>query len=329
VKKPEIDDILVKFNTIILLVVLLIFCAFIDVSYSSVLLDRVVAVVNKEVVTWSDLYKMMESEASEQVKALNDEERRKVFRDNEALFLEKLIDMRLQIQEAKKLGIEVTSEDIKETIETIKKKYSLNDAAFEESLKKEGMTLEEYKKRLSEQILVSQFVSQKIRNKIIVSEEEVRRYMEANNEIGESEAFRLRQIFFKKPKDENEKKAVMEKASLVIQRLKAGEDFSALAKEYSEDPSGKIGGDTGYVKKNYMAAELADMLSKMNTGDFSAPFWTERGLHIIKLDEKVSKQTADQLKATARRQLVEEQFLEKYRSYIKGLRETARIEIRL
>jgi peptidyl-prolyl cis-trans isomerase SurA len=200
---------------------------------------------------------------------------------------------------------------------------------FEESLKKEGMTLEEYKKRLSEQILVSQFVSQKIRNKIIVSDEQVKRYMEANKEIGESEAFRLRQIFFKTPKDENEKKPVMEKASLVIQRLKAGEDFSALAKEYSDDPSGKIGGDIGYVKKSYMAAELADMLSKMNTGDFSAPFWTERGLHIIKLDEKVSKQTTDELKASARRQLVEEQFLEKYKSYIKGLREKARIEIRL
>jgi peptidyl-prolyl cis-trans isomerase SurA len=306
-----------------------IFC-FVQTAHAAVLLDRVVAVVNKEVITWSDLYKMMESEASEQMKALNEEERRKVFKENEAVFLDKLIDMKLQIQEAGKVGIAVSSEDVKEAIESVKKKYSLTDKSLEESLQKEGMTLEGYKKRLSEQILISQFINQQIRNKIVVSEDEVKKYMQAHKEsLADSEAFKLRQIVFKKPKDEAEKKSVEEKAGLVIQRVKAGEDFSNLAKEYSEDPSGKIGGDTGYIKKTYMAKEFTDVLSQMKTGDASKPFWTERGLHIIKLDEKVSAQSPAEIKETIRRQLVDEQFLEKYHSYVKGLRDKARIEIRL
>jgi peptidyl-prolyl cis-trans isomerase SurA len=306
-----------------------IFC-FVQTAHAAVLLDRVVAVVNKEVITWSDLYKMMESEASEQMKTLNEEERRKVFKENEAVFLDKLIDMKLQIQEAGKVGIAVSSEDVKEAIEGIKKKYSLTDNALEESLLQEGLTLEGYKKRLSEQILISQFINQQIRNKIVVSEDDVKKYIQAHKEgLPDSEAFRLRQIVFKKPKDEAEKKSVEEKAGIVIQRVKAGEDFSNLAKEYSEDPSGKIGGETGYIKKTYMAKEFIDVLSQMKTGDASKPFWTERGLHIIKLDEKVSAQSTAEIKETVRRQLVDEQFLEKYRSYVKGLRDKARIEIRL
>jgi parvulin-like peptidyl-prolyl isomerase len=59
------------------------------------------------------------------------------------------------------------------------------------------------------------------------------------------------------------------------------------------------------------------------------PFWTEKGLHIIKLDEKVSAQNTDKVKEDIRRQLAEEHFSEKYRDWIKGLREKAYIEIRL
>ena len=311
------------------LCILLIFSLF-QTARASVLLDRVVAVVNKEVITWSDLYKMMESEATDRMKALNEEERRKVFRDNEAVFLDKLIDMRLEIQEAGKLGLTVSSEDVKEAIENIKKKYSLTDNTLEESLKKEGLTLEEYKKRLSEQILISQFINQHIRNKIVVSEEEIKKSMQAQKEkFGDGEAFKIRQIFFSKPKDDAEKKTVEEKASLVVQRLKAGEEFSNLAKEYSDDPSGKLGGDTGYIKKIYMAKEFVDVLSQMKEGEVSKPFWTERGLHIIKLDEKVAAQSVSEMRESIRKQLAEEQFLQKYNSYIKGLREKARIEIRL
>jgi peptidyl-prolyl cis-trans isomerase SurA len=299
-------------------------------SHAAVLLDRVVAVVNKEVITWSELYKMMESEATEQMKALNEAERMKVFKENEALFLEKLIDMRLQIQEAKRLGLEVGNEEVKEAVENIKKKYQLTDKALEESLNKEGLTLEEYKKRLSDQILLSQFVNKRIKSKIVISDEQVKRYMEANKErFSESEAFRLRQIFFKQPKDDYGKRALEEKATLILQRLKAGEDFATLAGEFSEDTSSKQGGDLGYIKKNSMAREFIDILSTMNPGDVSVPFWTERGLHIIRLEEKTEVQSQDVIKEKVRNKVAEEQFLEKYESFIKGLRETAHIEIRL
>jgi peptidyl-prolyl cis-trans isomerase SurA len=314
------------------LVTILILFSFIfpAASHASILLDRVVAVVNKEVITWSELYKAMEFEVATQVKSLSDEERKKLFQENEGSFLENLINMRLQLQEANNLGIDVSQHEITETIDTIQKKYSMTQADFTESLKKEGLSLEDYKKRLSEQILINKVVSYQIRNKIVVSDAEVNRYMETNKEAPTgSETYKLKQIFFKKPERDTDKKTVEEKAAEITRRLKDGEDFSSLARLYSEDSSARSDGDLGFVKKDLLAKEFVDVLSGMNAGDYSMPFWTDRGLHIIRLDEKVSAQNPDKVKEVVRKQLAEEHFSEKYRDWIKGLREKAYIEIRL
>jgi len=238
--------------------------------------------------------------------------------------------MRLQLQEARNLGIDVTQNEITETIDNIKKKYSMTQDVFTESLKKEGLTFEEYKKRLSEQILINKVVTYQIRNKIVISDTEVNKYLAANKEtFSGTETYKLRQIFFKKPEDNSDKKPVEDKAEEVIKKLKDGEDFSALALAYSEDSSARLGGDLGFVKKNLLAKEFIEVLSNMNVGDYSVPFWTEKGLHIIKLDEKVSAQNIDKLKDDIRKQLADEQFSDKYKNWLKGLREKSHIDIRL
>jgi len=111
--------------------------------------------------------------------------------------------------------------------------------------------------------------------------------------------------------------------------LKAGEDFSILAEEYSEDPSGKLGGDLGFIKKSQMAKEFIDALNSMKAGEFSNPFRTEKGLHIIKLEEKVAAQSTGEARESVLKQLTESQFSERYKSWIKGLREKVYIVIRL
>ena len=321
---------MIKFIVTIITVITVLFCIVPGLLDAAVLLDRVVALVNKEVITWSDLYKLMEYEATDQVKTLNEEERMKIFKESESAFLEKLIDMRLQLQEARRLGLEVTPEEVRETIESVKKKYSLTDNALRESLKKEGLTFEEYEKRLSEQIIISKLVNQQIRKKIIVSEEEVKKYMDANREnLNDGEAFKIKQILFKGPKNDADKEVIEEKASLIIQRLKAGEDFSVLAEEYSEDPSGRLGGNLGFIKKSYLTEEFVNKLNAMNVGDVSIPFWTEKGLHIIKLDEKIPAQNIDEVRENVRKQLTEDKVLETYKSWIKDLRTKAYIVIRL
>jgi peptidyl-prolyl cis-trans isomerase SurA len=299
-------------------------------SQASILLDRVVAVVNQEVITWSELYKSMESDASPQLREMKDEERRKIFKENEAAYLETLINVKLQLQEAKTIGIGVSDDELKEGIENIKKKYGMSDSSFLDSLKKEGFTLDEYKRRLREQIVISKVVNQEIRSKIVVSEADIKKYLDDNKGMNDAgEAYRISQILLKKPKGEGEKTAVEEKAAAVLQKLKEGQPFAELAKEYSEDPTAGAGGSLGLVKKSQMMKEFAATVGTMKPGDVSAPFWTERGLHIIKLDEIVAPKSRNEIMEEARTAVVNNVFADRYKAWIKGLREKAYIEIRL
>lgn len=294
--------------------------------YAAPLLDRVVAVVNKEVITWSELYRAMEFEMmSGEMKSASDADKKKIFKENETGFLESMIDKKLQLQVAGKLDIDASKEEIADAIEGIKKKYSMDEKEFRDSLKREGFTYEEYRKRLAEHIILSKLVGQQVRNRIVVSDEEVDNYIAKNRDS----QYRVRQIFFKKTEKNGDRKALEERAGEVAQRLKNGEDFSGLARRYSEDPTGRVGGDLGYVKSKDLGKEFVEVISRIGEGEVSEPFWTERGLHIIKLEEKMDGKNTDQLRESVKKKLFEKRFEEEYRNWIRSLRERAFVEVRL
>ena len=312
-----------------LVVVLFFLFVLSSIVSASVLLDRVVAVVNNEVITWSELYRAMEADASPQLKEMKDEDRRKIFKESEGEFLETLINQRLQIQEAKNQGIWAYEDEIKTTIENIKKKYSMTDAKFNESLEKEGFTPDEYRDRLRDEIIISKITGHLIRNKIVVTDEDIEKYTKENNVMPKSsESYRISQIFFKKPSTELEEKEVEEKASLVLNKIKNNENFSDLANSYSEDPSSAAGGDMGFIRKDHMTKEFVDVLQGMRQGETSKPFWTEKGLHIIKLDEKTEPKKMSETKEEVRENLKNKIFMERYNIWIKSLWEKSFIEIR-
>lgn len=295
-------------------------------AHASPLLDRVVAVVNKEVITWSELYKAMEFEVmSGEMKSVSDADKKKLFKESEAAFLEGMIDKKLQLQAAKRLDIDASREEIADAIEGIKKKYSMDDKEFQESLKKEGFSFDEYKKRLAEHIILSKVVGQQVRNKVVVTDEEVKQYMTKSTDT----EYRVRQIFFRKPEKDADRNAVEARAEEVFQKVKGGEDFAMMALRYSEDPTGKVGGDLGFIKKEHLGKEFLDVISQMSLGDVSRPFWTIRGLHIIRLEEKVDARNMDEFKESVKKKLFEKKFNEEYRNWIRSLRERAFVEVRL
>jgi len=298
-------------------------------SHANVLLDRVVAVVNQDVITWSELYKAMEADASPKMKELQKDEQRKVFKENEAVFLETLINLRLQLQEAKNAGIRVSDEELQGAIDSIKKKYSMSDDAFNESLKQEGLTFAEYKKRLWEQIVISKLVNSQIRNKIVVTDEDLNKFVAENKEVLENtESYGISQILLKKQKDVDNRK-LEEKADDLLKKIEQGESFSDLAKQYSEDPSAKAGGDLGLLKKSQLNKNFTDIISQMKPGDVSKPFWTENGLHIIKLESRTEVKNKGEALEEARERLNNKLFRERYNAWIKSLREKSFIEVRL
>jgi len=299
-------------------------------AQATFLLDRVVAVVNQDVITWSELYRAMETDATPAVKALPEEERKKIFKENEALFLESLISFRLQVQEAANSRLRVSEEEVKDTIDGIKKKYAMTDAQFQDSLKAEGYPMEEYKRRLADQLLQSKIVNQQVRSKILVTDAEVDKFMKENKDFtGSTETYHIRQIFFKKPKDEAEKGRVEEKAQAVYAQARQGSDFAELARRHSEDATRDTGGDLGFIEKRNLAKDFSAALSSMKQGDMSQPFWSDRGLHILRLEEMAAPKSSAEVKEEAKMALQSKLFNEKYKAWIKSLREKAFIDIRL
>ena len=117
-------------------------------------------------------------------------------------------------------------------------------------------------------------------------------YDEAVKQIGEEKEVHARHILFRAPAgDEKAGKEAEDKTKAVIVRLKKGEDFAKVAGEVTEDPSGKAnGGDLGYFTKDQMVPEFSDTAFKLETGQISEPVKTQFGWHVIKVEDKRTKQ---------------------------------------
>ncbi len=303
----------------------ILFFSFVLPAQGSILLDKVVAIVNKEAITWSDLYKAMEFEIAESGRNLNDDERRKFFKENETPFLEILIDMKLQLQEAQRTGIFVSPDEVERAIKSIKDKYSMTDEIFIQTLKKEGFTLDEYKRKLNEKITVGRLIDQEVKSRILIDEETITKYISQHKELsGQYEGYNLSHIFLKKTADRNADEV---RARQIYNKLKAGEAFSNMAAQYSEDATAPAGGELGLINRADLSREFLEAISKIKVGEISEPFWTDKGIHILRLNTIVSTEKSAQLREQVRQKLGEEKFMKVYKNWLKGLRERAYIQI--
>ena len=290
-------------------------------SYGAVLLDRVVATVNDEVITWSELRKIIELEG------VSKEETKEKGIELEKTYLNRMIDMKLQLQEAKRFGISVSDAESEEAINDIKNKYNMTDDILRESLKKEGFTLEEYRSNLSEQIIISKIVSKEVRSRVFVSESDIDEYYESNHEkYLDEEKVKIRQIFFSLPEDESMKSEIETRAHDIAKRISDGADFAKLAGEFSEDPNRESGGDLGYIKRGSVMKEVEEAAFALKPGGVSAPFWSPAGLHIVMVEDFIGGSAVKSVRDDISNILFEDFFRLKHIDWLKKLRENAYIE---
>ncbi|MEW6715520.1 MAG: peptidylprolyl isomerase [Nitrospirota bacterium] len=298
-------------------------------SFGAVLLDRVVAAVNDEIITWSELRKAIELDGREQMSGLTGEAREKKIKELEKPFLHKLIDMKLQLQEARKLRFNVSASEVDDAVNDIKKKYNLTDEALDNSLRREGLSLQEYRTNLSDQILLLKVINYNVKSKVFISDKAVEDYYRANTgKFQKDEKVKIMQIFFALPADDSKKAAIEAKAQDIMQRIQKGEDFAKLAAEYSENPDRESAWDIGYVKRGGLLKEVEETAFSLKPGENSKPFWSVAGLHIIKIVDRTGSD-AGKAREEIKSILFEDAFNLKLDDWIKELRETAYIEITL
>ncbi|AJE04744.1 peptidylprolyl isomerase [Geobacter pickeringii] len=302
------------------------------VSFAAVV-DRIVAVVNDELIT---------SYAVEKEKAtlLKEVERQQLPPDDPArakldeTALNRLIDRKLVEQKVRELDIRVSEEEIRQAIEDVKRQNKLSQEALVAALANQGLSFDQYKAQIREQLERLRLVSQEVRAKIQVGEREMREYYEANRtKFGAEESFRARNIFFrlddKMPADAVKK--VMTTAMTVLYEAKGGKDFADLARQYSDDPAAKKnGGDLGTFRKEDILPEFEENLTRMKPGEVSDLINTPTGLHILKLEARIpgTPKPFEQVKAEIEDILYRKKSEDRFNQWVADLRKGAAIEIK-
>lgn len=292
-------------------------------------ISGIAAVVNDEVITTLDLDKEYAQMLKESEKLPPAEKM-----GLRSAALNRLVDKKLVEQKIRELDIRVSEEELRASIEDVKKQNNLTQDALEQALAAQGLTFTQYKAQLKEQLERMRLMSQEVRSKIQVGEREMREYYDSHRDsYGGAETFHARHIFFKlDPKAKPEDAAATEKlANEALAKARAGEDFAALAKKYSQDPAAaKDGGDLGSFKKSDMLPEIGDTVAAMKPGDVSSIVRSPAGLHIIKLEQKSREagRSFEEVKDSIEEQLYKKKSDERFNQWVKDLRNAASIDIK-
>jgi len=253
-------------------------------------LDRVVAKVNSEIVTLSAVQDRL-FVISQQMQSSGTEEKMPSQDELMKTALNSIINERLQVQEAKKVGYEVTEKSLLKAFDDIKKKNNITDEQFKEMLAREGHSIKSYKEIIRDQILVSRVSQMKIGNIQAVPEEEIKKYYVKNQkDFWGPPRVKARHILFIIDEGALEKDIRLKKikAREVLRRIRAGKNFAELAKKYSEDVSAHEGGKIGVVEHGMLVPEFEEVVFRLKSGEVSDIVKTRYGLHIIKCDDVIA-----------------------------------------
>jgi len=253
-------------------------------------LDKIEAVVNKELILHSDMVNM-KREITNRYKENN----QPIPADFDKQVLDKLINDRLQLQVAESIGLRINEIQVNQTIESIAKQQNKTPAQLRLDIEKSGINYNAYVDNIRNELTINDVRQMQVRKRIKLSEQEVEQMVELINQQGQQKAeFNFAHIMLKvTAKDSPEKKlAIDTKAQKLLKEIKNGVDIKKLAIQNSDGPKAKEGGNWGWRKLDTMPSLFAAEISNDNKkGDVIGPFRSGNGVHIIKILDIKGKQS--------------------------------------
>lgn len=292
-------------------------------------LDQMIAVVNDDVITTSELNQATEIAksqiASQNVAMPSDKILKKQV-------LEQLINKKVQLQLAKQAGIDITDTELNKAIHHIASQNNVSVDILYNEIKKTGMTKQEYRDEMHDQLLIQKLQQHEIASKITISPEEVTTFMNSqvwhNNNAKE---YRIEDILIPiadTPSPEDLAKA-KNRAMSVLSKLKNGEDFHTIAQSESSNKNALQGGDLGWRNLPEIPTAFTDEVSHMRKAEVAGPIQTPNGFHIIKLadirSQNGSKQKLD--RKAVENLLLQQKFEEAMQGWVSKLRSQAFINV--
>jgi peptidyl-prolyl cis-trans isomerase SurA len=296
------------------------------------IVDRIVAVVNDEIITYLELQRQLKpyEEKTKSMGYAEDEERQMLYKVRNDI-IQNLIDEKLADQEIKKNKITVSEAEIDASIERLKASRAWSDEDLRNALKTEGMTIQELRQSMKDQALRNRLVGQEVRSKIVITNEEVLAYYDSHaDEYGGELHYHLRIIIIMiSLENEDGRAAAKTKIEMVLQKLKDGESFETLAQEYSESSLAKKGGDLGKIRYDDISPQIKDALEGLVPGDHTAILDTEQGYQIFYVEEVVVEggKSYEAASPEIEEQLYNAAVDKKYAEWLEDLKRQAHIKI--
>jgi len=244
--------------------------------------------------------------------------------------LESLVNRELLFQESRNKGIKVEEAAINEQINVLKKRFS-NENEFKNAMLSMNFSEDYLASRIKRDLAIRQFLDKQFAEKVTISDKETKGYYDSHPDAFSKPAqVKASHILVSvnSRADEASKAVARKKIEEIQQKLKNGEDFATLAKEFSQCPSNASGGDLGYFERGQMVKPFEDAAFALAPGETSSIVETKFGYHIIKcIDKKSGTSIAyEEIKRKLQEHLKQKKVQEQVVAYVEELKKKAKVE---
>ncbi len=304
----------------------LILIALLPFAASAEIKERIAAVVNGHPITLSEVEERV---APELVRAPATQ-RTQVLKQG----LGQLIDEQLVAGEASALGIEIGEDELQKLVEQLAKENRMDMAQFRDALAQQGLSLDTVRDSLRRQQLMMRLLQYKVKPRR-VSDEEVQAAYANMNKNGEYEV-RARDIFISAPDGSTPVKesAARARADAALRRIRGGESFAKVARDVSDGPTAKEGGDLGYFRRGQMLSQLEQAAFALQPGEVSGLIRVNGdhgGFHLVHVEDRrqLAARPLSEMQEEIRNRLASDSVLKEREHYLSQLRKTAQVDEKL
>jgi parvulin-like peptidyl-prolyl isomerase len=305
-----------------------ILCLFMVSSPGAKVVNKTVATVDGEVILMSEYERRAKPVIEEYDKVLTGPDKEIKIKELKEKILEQMIDEKILIHEAKKRKAGVNKKEIQDGIGEIRKRFGTEEE-YNQELARQGLSEEEFKEQVKEQLMVIKLIDQEVKAKVVPpTDSEIEDFYKQNeSEMVEPEQVRARHILIKVDENTDRKKA-LNKIRGILKEVKKGDtSFAELAKKYSEGPTAPRGGDLGFFIRGQMVRKFEEAAFALKVGEISDVVETEYGYHIIQCIEKKAseKKSLEEIREYLRNFIFQKKMEERYGKWLRELRDKASI----
>jgi peptidyl-prolyl cis-trans isomerase SurA len=295
--------------------------------------DRIVAVVNEDVVTLYDIELLLRPMAQDlKRQGLPPERERQALARLREEMLNNLIDTKLTEQEVKRYKIAVAEEEVDNHIRQLKQRRSLTDESLKAGLAQEGLTLEEYRKEVKLQIQRSKLVNREVRSKVVITQAEIKDYYEKNKtKYGGGKQYYLWNLFVKLPSNPTPAEGQAAKALLqeALAEVNRGRPFEELVRLTADGAKGIQGAELGLFRIDELTSQLRDVVQGMKPGQVSGIVESDFGYQVVyvqQINETAGKPMA-QVEEEIQDILFRERVDSRFAAWLADLRKRSHVKI--